>query len=106
MDDNSLPGDWPRYLAGALAVGLIFAVVFLRRSDFVIRVRDGRLSHTGRLPFSRISVEELLLRDLELAGPVRIAGCRRAGRLQLWIRGNLTKGQEQRIRNYLLALKR
>jgi hypothetical protein len=106
VDDTGLPGDLPRYMAGLLALGIILAIVFFRRSDFVIRVQDGRLACTGKLPLSQIALRELLVDDLGLAGPVKISGCRRGGRLHLWFRGDLTKGQEQRIRNYLLASQR
>jgi hypothetical protein len=105
VDDIGFSDQLPRYLAGAAVIGIILAVLFLRRSDFVIRVQDGRVACKGKLPLSQIALEELLVKDLAIAGPAKIAGCRRGGRLHLWFRGDLTKGEQQRIRNYLLASK-
>jgi hypothetical protein len=103
VDDIGVAENLPRYLAGLAAVAIVLAVLFLRRSDFVIRVRDGRIACKGKIPLSQIALEELLVNDLGLRGSVTISGARRGGRLQLWFRGDLTKGEQQRIRNYLLA---
>ncbi len=106
MDDAIVSVHLPRYLAGLAAAGIIVAVLFLRRSDFVIRLRQGRIACKGKLPLSQIALEELLIKDLGLHDAVTISGARRGGRLQLWFRGDLTKGEQQRIRNYLLASSR
>jgi hypothetical protein len=91
------------------AVALVLAVVVVavlyhaNRRDFVVRFRDGRFTCTGRLP-QRAALEQFLRDDLAVAGSVEISGRRRGnGRLVLWFSGDLTPGQEQRIRNFLLT---
>ena len=83
--------------------GVLLAVLYQAgRADFVVRYRDGRLSCKGRLA-QQVALEQFLRDDLAVRGPVRIAGRRRRGRLLLWFGGELTPGQQQRIRNFLLA---
>jgi hypothetical protein len=103
MDPSWLPGP-PDLLRYAVVALLAAAVIwYWRRSDFVIRVRRGQVECRGRVPSARQpELTEFLLRDLGLAGPVRIAGRWQGGRLVLWCRG-LDKGQQQRVRNFLLT---
>jgi hypothetical protein len=83
--------------------GVILVVLYQTgRKDFVVRLRDGRFSCKGRLP-QRSTLEQFLREDLALNGPLEIAGRRRGGRLVLWFGGDLTPGQQQRIRNFLLT---
>jgi hypothetical protein len=103
MDPAWLPEapDLLRY--GVVALLAAAVVWYLLRSDFVIRVRQGRVECRGRIPAARQpELTEFLLRDLNLDGPVRIAGRWQAGRLVLSCRG-LDKGQQQRVRNFLLT---
>jgi hypothetical protein len=86
------------FLAGVLLVVLYQA----GRADFVARFHDGRLTCKGRLA-QQVALEQFLRDDLAVRGPVRITGRRLRGRLLLWFGGELTPGQQQRIRNFLLV---
>lgn len=93
---------WPT-LAALLVAGLALAYV-LWRPDFVIRVRDGQCRCTGNLPLVvRKAVAQFLLDDLRPTGRVTICGQRRHRRLKLWYWGKLSRGEKQRIRNFLLT---
>jgi hypothetical protein len=90
-------------LFAAAVVGAALAYVW-RRKDFVIRVRDGRCDCTGRIPMALHGrIAEFLLNDLAVRGPVTIGGACRGGRLRLSFRGDLTPGERQRVRNFLLT---
>jgi len=88
----------PLFLAGVVLVMLYQT----GRADFVVRYRNGRLTCKGRLA-QQPALEQFLRDDLSVRGPLRIAGRRRQGRLLLWFGGDLTPGEQQRIRNFLLA---
>jgi hypothetical protein len=49
------------------------------------------------------AVAQFFLDDLRPRGPVTVRGKRRGGRLVLWFRGDLTPGERQRVRNFLLT---
>jgi hypothetical protein len=88
--------------AVVVLVAAALAWVWLR-SDFVIRVRSGRVDCRGRIPtVCRPELTEFLVKDLGLRGRVRIAGRWQRGRLVLSFRG-LDRGQQQRVRNFLLT---
>ena len=69
-----------------------------------VRVRGGRVEHKGRFPLThRPELDELLLRDLALRGPVSVYGVRKQRRWQVWFRGFLCVGDKQRIRNFIVT---
>jgi hypothetical protein len=91
---------------GALGLALLIWWCSGPRADFVIRLRQGRFSCEGAVALARQrELAAFLLDELNLTGNVTILGKRVGGRLVLWFRGGLTAGQQQRIRNYLLAHK-
>jgi hypothetical protein len=94
------------FVAVAVALAVVAWIVLWlgRRADFVVRLRGGRATASGRLSEARRRELERFLRDdLALAGPVTIRGRRLGGRLSLAFDGALTPGQAQRIRNFLLT---
>jgi hypothetical protein len=103
MDPAWLP-EAPDLLRYGMVVLLAAAVIwYWQRSDFVIRVRQGRVECRGKIPAVRQpELTEFLLCDLNLSNSVRIAGRWQGGRLALSCRG-LDKGQQQRVRNFLLT---
>jgi hypothetical protein len=87
-----------------LIAAFLVAVYMWARPDFVIRVRDGRCTFSGRLALAQQpALAEFLLQDLKIERPLRIYGRRIAGRLRLWFLGRLSPVQKQRIRNFLLT---
>ena len=83
----------------ALVVVTLFVLTLVwleRRSDFVIRVRRGTVECRGRVPLAQTrGLSEFLLDDLAVRDAVTIRG--------RWQKGRLTKGQQQRVRNFLLT---
>jgi hypothetical protein len=72
------------------------------QSDFVIRLRHGRVEYNGRFPLThQPEVTQLLLHDLGLKESAKITGSWSGGRVRLWFRGKLSKAEKQRIRNFL-----
>lgn len=84
-----------------LAVALLIAIL-TRRYDFTIRVANGKIQMSGRLPASaRGEIESFFTRDLAHLRRFRVSGRRLpGGRLQLTIRGRMSPGDRQRIRNF------
>ncbi len=92
-------------LFALVAVLFVLALLWVQgRSDFVIRVRRGNVECRGRLPGSQAGgIREFLLEDLAVRDGVTIRGRWQGGRLRVWCQGRLTRGQEQRVRNFLLT---
>jgi len=83
--------------------GVVLVVLWdTRRKDFVVRFHRGRFTCRGKLA-QQHALAQFLRDDLDVTGPIEISGRRRNGRLLLWFGGDLTRGQEQRIRNFLLT---
>jgi hypothetical protein len=102
MDSHS--NLWPTL--AALFVAALALAYAAQRADFVIRVRNGSCHYKGNLPLvKQKAVTQFLLDDLRPRGPVTVRGRHRDGRLRLWFRGDLTPGEKQRIRNFLLVLR-
>jgi hypothetical protein len=100
MDSDDI--FWPR-LAGWVAVALVFVYIWLR-ADFVIRYRNGRCRYSGNLPLVvQKALTQFILDDLQPGGSFTIRGNQRGRRLQLRFWGNLTPGEKQRFRNFLLT---
>jgi hypothetical protein len=95
---------WPTPTTVALVVaGLALAYVWLK-PDFIIRVRQGHCRCQGKLAVvAQRALAQFLLDDLRPSGPLLITGKYRQRRLRLFFLGNLTPGQKQRIRNFLLT---
>jgi hypothetical protein len=90
-------------VAAVVAVALI-VVWYWRPSDWVVRVRDGRVECAGKKPIPRrAELEEYLLGELKLPGPYKIMGRRQGGRLRVWFSGKLSRGDRQRLRNFFLT---
>jgi uncharacterized protein DUF3634 len=104
MDPASLIREAARLAVAAAVLAVVLAAFLWRRRDFVIRVRGGRVECWGKVPkVLKPDLDEFLLRDLHLEGTVKIMGRRHKGRLRVWFRGRLSPGQQQRLRNFLLA---
>jgi hypothetical protein len=97
--------DPPVILLATVAVLCALVVLWLyQRSDFVIRVRRGNVECRGRVPLAQArGLTEFLLDDLAVRDGLTIRGRWHGGRLRVWFQGNLTKGQQQRVRNFLLT---
>lgn len=90
-------------IGAAVIVGAYF-LLFGRRADFVIDVRHGRVRCKGKLPLAVLHrLTPFLLNDLAIQDSVRILGARRGHRMQVWFRGRLSPGEQQRIRNFLVS---
>jgi hypothetical protein len=67
-------------------------------------VRRGQVRCKGKLPLAVLHrLTPFLLHDLAIRNSVRILGARRGRRMQVWFRGRLTLGEQQRIRNFLVS---
>jgi hypothetical protein len=104
MDPDLLP-DTHVLLFAVVAVLFVLALLWVRNhSDFVIRVRRGEVRCRGRVPLAQTrGLREFLLDDLAVRDGVTIRGRWQGGRLRVWCSGNLTRGQQQRVRNFLLT---
>lgn len=73
------------------------------KGDFHITVRGGRISFHGRFPLAlRPDAEQFLLHDVAPTRALRVIGnWKRDGVLQITVRGNVSAGQVQQIRNFL-----
>lgn len=104
---DSFPLD-PLYLAILLAVCVIAVVVAVRAraADFTIDSRpDGRVRIRGRIPAAKHgAIRAFFTNDLRAQGTVRVRGFfgpRRSFRLRF--AGRIGPGQQQQIRNFLMA---
>jgi hypothetical protein len=104
MDDSS---PWPllfRLAAGAVVVVLVYYALFGRRAEFVIDVKRGQVRCKGKVPLAvQQRLTHFLLDDLGIRDSVRILGANRGKRLKVWFRGRISPGEQQRIRNFLVA---
>jgi hypothetical protein len=102
MDDSSPWLLLLRIAAGAAIIVLIFRVLFSRHADFVIHIRRGQVQCQGKMPLAmQQRLTHFLLEDLAIKDSVRILGAQRGNRLQVWFRGRISPGEQQRIRNFL-----
>jgi hypothetical protein len=89
----------------ALGAGIIFAVYILlfgRRAEFVIEVRQGTVRSKGKLPHALVQrLTPYLLDDLGITDRLRICGIMRGQQIRVWFRGRIAAGDQQRIRNFL-----
>jgi len=91
-----------RLAAGAAIVVFVYFVLFGRRAEFVIDVRGGQVRCKGKVPrILQQRLTQFLLDDLEIRDSVRILGAHHGRRLQVWFRGSISPGEQQRIRNFL-----
>jgi hypothetical protein len=105
MDDgNPATEIMARLLVGALAALFVYRLLFYRRADFVIVIKDSRVHSSKGIPVAlRENLAVFLRRDLALTGPVKIMGAYtdRGRRLSIWSRGKINDGELQRVRNFL-----
>jgi hypothetical protein len=93
--------DDPMTLA-MLVIGLVVFYFLWPKPDFTFRVNHGKAQSTGKLPVNlRQVLEEFLTQELDDNRTFKVHGTWRKKRLQLDFRGDLTKGERQRIRNLL-----
>jgi hypothetical protein len=93
------------FLLALLVLAAVAAALFWRPSDFVIRVRDGRVEFKGRLPRAHHgAITRFLLDDLKLQRGAKIMGTRAGRRLRLRFRGKMSQEDRQRVRNFLASL--
>jgi hypothetical protein len=103
-DRWGLTGLLLRLAIGGAVIVLLYRAFFKRRVDFSIVVKSGKVVCEGKLPLAlRPGLQTLLLEDLAPLDSVRIMGTRSKDGLRLWFCGNVTNGQQQRIRNFLLS---
>jgi hypothetical protein len=90
--------------AVALVIGLVLH--FLRRpSNLRIVVRNGLVAVDGPVLLARRGqVADFFAENLGDVRFARVAGFWDGRRLQLSCRGDLSRGQQQRLRNYLLTI--
>lgn len=90
--------------AGLIALVAVFVWVTLgRKPSMEIVVRDGRVaSLRGVAKAQTRRVTEFLERDVAFNGDLKVRGGRDAnGVLRISFRGNIDRGTQQQIRNYL-----
>jgi hypothetical protein len=103
MDESSPWLLLVRLAAGVAIVILIYCVLFGRRAEFVIHVRRGHVRCKGKVPLAlQQRLTHFILENLGIKDSVRILGAHRGKRLQVWFRGRISPGEQQRIRNFLL----
>ena len=95
-----------RIAAGVVAIvffGWIGYAAWHDKNDFRITVRRGRVGFHGRFPLGRrADTTGFLLNDVAPGGTIRVIGNWSAGRvLRITVRGNISEGECQRIRNFL-----
>jgi hypothetical protein len=102
MDDVSYsPLQWIWQVGTGLFVVILLYHFVARHADFSIKLRNGRVTCKGKIALAQQGeIADFLLRDLAIAGPFTILGCRDKGRLHLWFRGKISAGAKQRIRNF------
>jgi hypothetical protein len=104
MGDIDLLSLVLRLVFGVLIIWAVYHFLFKRDVVFVVRLRQGRLTHRGAFSlYQKATLAQVLLLDLGLRGPIKIIGHRVGKRLSLEIRGRLSEGEKQRIRNVLLV---
>lgn len=92
-----------------LALGgiILYGIWTAAKPNWPIRIvitSDGVQSHRGLSKRSTSRLINFFERDLAIESRVVVLGRReQSGRLRTSIRGNLDKGTQQRIRNYLVA---
>ena len=83
--------------------GVLAACFFWHRSDFTIRVHRGKTECQGKLPAHlRQAVEEFLAQEMENGRSFKVQGNWEKKRLRLWFAGDLSRCEQQRIRNLLV----
>ena len=86
-----------------VSCGVLWACFFWRKNDFTIRVHRGKADCRGKLPVHlRQAVEEFLAQEMESRRSFKVQGNWEKKRLRLWFQGDLTRGEQQRIRNLLV----
>jgi hypothetical protein len=102
MDDSNTWLLLLRLAAGAAIIVLVLCFLFRRHADFVIDVRRGQVRCRGNVSLAlQHRLAEFLLNDLAIKDSVQILGAQRGKRLQVWFRGRISPGEQQRIRNFL-----
>ena len=94
----------PLLLGVILVVGVVIWFALRPRYDFSITVNGDDVKLSGKLPaIQRAAITQFFQSDMPATGKFRIRG-RRAprGPLQLRIDGELSAGERQRIRNFLV----
>jgi len=96
-------GEIEALFMALMAFGAVAVLLFWRKSDFTIRVRRGRAHFRGKLPASlRQAVQEFLADEIERHRSFKVHGVWDKKRLRLWFRGDLSLGDQQRLRNVLV----
>jgi len=105
MDELS---DWIslilRLCAGIAVLVILYYALFGRRADFVVSIRHGQVRWKGKVPAGlQERLSNFLRNELQFAGSARIMGAYRGPHMRIWFSGQMTRAQQQRIRNLLLA---
>ena len=89
----------------AVCGGLCYAML-RQPTVFVIRVSRGTIRFRGKFPMARrTEVEAFLSREFADRGPISISGVKAdKGRMRFVIRGPISEGDRQQIRNFLQTL--
>jgi hypothetical protein len=111
--ESSLTDSYPwlhDLVMSVLALGMVALLVYFLRptkvgrgsADFRIVVEAGEVQFKGRFPANlQMLVEQFLVEDCQIPGRYEVLGSWEEGRLQIAVRGEQAKMQEQRIRNFL-----
>jgi len=101
MDNSSAFSSLFLLAACAAVLVLIYHALF-GRPDFIIDVRRGQVRCKGRVSLAlQRRLAHFLLEDLGIRDSVRILGAQRGKRMRVWFRGQISPGEQQRVRNFL-----
>lgn len=88
----------------ALAAAIL-AAMFRPRPEFRVRIAAGKVRVSGAVPRGKAAVIcEFFETQFPHVPSATVAGSRRDGRLRLTIRGRISRGECQQIRNFLLTV--
>ena len=94
------------YIVVLLLASAILAAILRKRFDFNIHCSREEVTLQGKIPKSRHSeIKDFFVREFQNSEKITIFGkIKNEGQLVLKIRGNVSPGKRQQIRNFLLAL--
>ena len=95
-----------QYIVVLLLASAILVAILRKRFDFTIRCSREEVTLQGKIPKSKHSeIKGFFAREFQNYEKITIFGKKKnEGQLVLKIRGNLSPGKRQQIRNFLLTL--
>lgn len=83
----------------------ILAAMFWPRPEFRVRIVAGKVRISGAVPRGKVAaIREFFETQFPHVASATVAGSRRDGRLRLTVRGRISRGECQQIRNFLLTV--